>query len=320
VTTSTLESSTELAIEATERSLWITRHDGTPLDLATVARDQLRTLQWQEETAFARLIEATPKNSSERARTVAQAYDTVCTILGRITNPTGGPLDMGFDRRYVQLVLRVLSQRTQNDGRRPRVFEIGYGSGSMLAALAEQGVDVGGIEVSQAMRDRACARMPESCRDGLLVGSYLEHQPEAVGYDVVYWNDVLEHLVPDEVPDFLGKIYAELAPGGALITLTPNWYHRPSDITGLFRPLRSTAEGFHLKEYTLRETTAALRAAGFAQVGTPLFVTRRQIVVCGQGLAALKRLCEPALEFLPYRLTKLLCRGFGLSCTIARKV
>jgi len=28
---------------------------------------------------------------------------------------------------------------------------------------------------------------------------------------------------------------------------------------------------------------------------------------------------EPALEWLPFGLTRLLCRGLGLSCTVARK-
>lgn len=318
MTNSTLDPSTELELAASAPT--ITLHDGTTLDLAGLDGDALQRLQWQEEPAYARLIAASPKGSPERARIVAQAYDAVCTILQRIDNPAGGPLEMGFDRRYVQLVLQVLARRTRTDGRRPRVFEIGYGSGSLLAALAKKGVDVGGIEVSRAMHDQACGRLPEACRDGLLVGSYLEHRADAGGYDVVYWNDVLEHLVPDEVPDFLRKIHGELAPGGSLVTLTPNWHLRPMDITRAFRPVRTTAVGFHLKEYTLRETTAVLRAAGFAQVGTPLFVTRGRIVLCGQGFAGVKRLCEPALEWLPYRLTNLLCRGFGLSCTIARKV
>jgi hypothetical protein len=62
-----------------------------------------------------------------------------------------------------------------------------------------------------------------------------------------------------------------------------------------------------------------LRRAGFASVATPLFVTAGQMVFCGNGLAPVKRLFEPLLEWLPFRAAKLLCRGLGLSCTIARK-
>ena len=54
-------------------------------------------------------------------------------------------------------------------------------------------------------------------------------------------------------------------------------------------------------------------------VATPLVVVRPQIVTFGSGLAGLKRLAEPALEWLPFRLAKLLCRGLGISMTIAVK-
>jgi hypothetical protein len=94
---------------------------------------------------------------------------------------------------------------------------------------------------------------------------------------------------------------------------------RPMDITGDFFPPRTEAQGVHLKEYTLGEVTALLTQAGFRRVATPLFVTPDRIALAGNGLAAIKRLAEPALEWLPFRLAKLLVRGFGLSCTVATK-
>ena len=104
-----------------------------------------------------------------------------------------------------------------------------------------------------------------------------------------------------------------------LVTITPNWHLRPSDVTTMFKPPRSLAEGFHLREYTLREITALLKAAGFSRVATPLVVTRNHQVLCGSGLCGLKRASEPLLEYLPFGLTRLLCRGLGLNCTLAWK-
>ncbi len=75
----------------------------------------------------------------------------------------------------------------------------------------------------------------------------------------------------------------------------------------------------HLKEYTLVEVSDMLHRAGFKDVATPLLVVPRQVVLCGRGLIGLKRLSEPSLERLPFRFAKLLCRGLGLSCTIATK-
>ena len=52
------------------------------------------------------------------------------------------------------------------------------------------------------------------------------------GYDVVYWNDVFEHVPCDEIQPLLAKIYSLVRPGGCLVTITPNWHERPSDVTG----------------------------------------------------------------------------------------
>ena len=110
-----------------------------------------------------------------------------------------------------------------------------------------------------------------------------------------------------------------LLPGGQLVTITPNWHMRPSDITLAIHPPRTEAAGLHLKEYTLREVARLLRQAGFESVATPLAVTSRRIVLCRNGLLGLKCFWEPALAWLPFPLAKLACRGLGLSCTIATK-
>ena len=147
----------------------------------------------------------------------------------------------------------------------------------------------------------------------------LEKSIAAERFSLVYWNDVFEHIAPDEIGDWLAQIHRMLVPGGQLVTITPNWHVRPSDITCAIRPPRSEAAGLHLKEYTLGEVARLLRKAGFASVATPLGVTPNRIVLCGSGLVGLKCFLEPALEWLPYALAKLACRGFGLSLTIATK-
>ena len=198
------------------------------------------------------------------------------------------------------------------------MFEIGYGCGALLAELP--GVDVAGIEVSSTMRDQARRRLGNDHPARLYLGDFLSEDLSAEeGCDLVFWNDVLEHLAPDEVPDFLQRIYELLAPGGYLVTITPNWHMRPSDITVDFCPPRTTAVGFHLKEYSLREVTSCLRGAGFKRVATPLVISHGRIVLAGSGLGGAKRLFEPLLEWLPFRMAKLACRALGLSCTIAQR-
>lgn len=299
----------------------ITRSNGTLQTLDDLTNDELDHLHWEEEREFARRIAAASKGSSDRAEAFRDGYDTVTTIIAKRYGETSSGLVMGLNPRYVNLVLRLLRGYQQRGVQTPRMFEVGYGSGAMLASVADEGFGVAGIEVSTRMRDQALRRLPAEMHAGVYLGDFLSLDlgKENGSYHVAYWNDVFEHLPPDESLDFLRKLHDLLAPGGTLLTITPNWHLRPGDITGLYHPPRTEAEGFHLREYTLREMVRLLKAAGFAKVSTPLFVTHSQTVLCGGGLCGPKRLIEPLFELLPYKLTRLLCRGFAMSCTLAVK-
>jgi len=108
-------------------------------------------------------------------------------------------------------------------------------------------------------------------------------------------------------------------PGGQLVTITPNWLLRPSDVTGDFCPPRTEANGLHFQEYRLAEVTGLLKQAGFRRVAAPLFVNRKRIYQFGGGFRLGKQWIEPLLDKLPVQPAHLLCRGLGLSCTIATK-
>jgi SAM-dependent methyltransferase/uncharacterized protein YbaR (Trm112 family) len=302
------------------RRVQVTLADGSVLRLAGLAREELLTLQWQQEQQFAAQILAAPKGSTERAEAVRRAYDTVTQIFAAVQGLLGGPLRMGLHPRQERLVLETL-QRQRRRKMEPRLFEIGYASGVLLERVARAGFPVAGIEVSPAMRCQALQRLGADHAPRLFLGDFLhaESLQTAGPFTLVYWNDVFEHVPPDEILDYLRRIHELLVPGGQLITVTPNWHLRPSDITRLFHPVRTAAAGVHLKEYTLREVTSLLRQAGFARVATPLLVLPRRIVLCGSGLAGLKRAAERGLEALPYALTRLFCRGAALSTTIATK-
>lgn len=295
--------------------------DGTVRDLDAVDPAELDRLQWEQERAYAEVIRKAPRGSEERALAFRNGYDTVTRILARRAgaNVQDG-LVMGFSPRYVRLVTGLLQQQSRHREQPARLFEVGYGSGAMLAAAVRAGYDVAGIEVSQNMQEQAQSRLPEEWHSQLYLGDFLSldlagQEP----FQVVYWNDVFEHLPPDESVDFLRKIYALLSPGGVLVTITPNWHLRPSDITGEYRPPRSTAEGFHLKEYTLREMRDVLHTAGFSRVTMPWFVTKKNSYMCGSGGLGCKCWFEPMLEKLPFKLSRLLCRGLALNCTLAWK-
>jgi len=295
--------------------------DGRLQSLEGFNVEQLQQLQWEQEQKFAHAIRCQPKGSRERALVVGQAYDTVCAILAA-QQGDDGPLVMGLDPRYGRLVVELMAQQIRRGTGQPRFFEIGYGSGGMLQEVRGHGFPVGGIEVSATMREEALDQLGEKLADQLLLGDLLELTPASLSGrpSLFYWNDVFEHICPDEISDYLEQIYKLLLPGGQLVTITPNWLLRPSDVTGDFCPPRTEAQGLHLKEYRLAEVTSLLKQAGFGSVATPLAVSRKQIYhFGGGGLRWPKQWLEPLLDKLPMRPAHLLCRGLGLSCTIATK-
>ena len=294
--------------------------DGSHLDISAMNEEDLSRLQWEQERRFARRILAASKGSRQRAEATRLAYDTMPAIVDALEGSLDETLVMGMDPRYEQIVLHTLRQQSIQ-GHRPSFFEIGYGAGSLLKRLGDVGYQVAGIEVSASLCQRARRLIGPHREDRLLLGDFLEHEFDSPKdrYSLIYWNDVFEHIPPDEIGDYLDKIHDLLAPGGSLVTITPNWHTRPSDITAVKCPPRTEAAGLHLKEYSLREVTRLLRERGFSRVTTPLFFTHNRAFMCGEGLAGIKRLLEPALEWLPFRLAQILCRGFCLSCTIARR-
>jgi SAM-dependent methyltransferase len=294
--------------------------DGNWLSITGLTPTQLSELQWEQEQRFAKAIAALPKHSRERSLVTGQAYDTICTILAA-QRAKGEPLVMGLDKRYVRLVLDLLNRQISRGIGRPRLFEVGYGSGTLLKEISDHGFPVAGVEISTTMREQAVQLLGPRHENHLRFGDL-----RSVGIDglderptLIYWNDVFEHICPDEIGDYLAHIHHLLQPGGMLVTITPNWLLRPSDVTRSFCPLRTEARGLHFKEYRLAEVTKLLKQAGFHRVATPLVVSRKQIYLCGSGLRFVKQCCEPLIDKLPIRQAHLLCRGLGLSYTIATK-
>ncbi len=294
--------------------------DGSWLSLVGLDIEQLQQLQWEQEQKFAHAMQSLPKGSSDRALVTGQAYDTICAILSA-QQPAGEPLVMGLDPRYGRLVVELLNQQVNRGIGQPSFFEIGYGAGVMLKEVSGHGFPSSGIEISTTMRDEAIGILGEKSAHRLLLGDLRGVTKESLPSrpSLMYWNDVFEHICPDEISDYLDKIYELLIPGGQLVTITPNWLLRPSDVTGDFCPTRTEARGLHLKEYLLAEVTALLKQAGFRRVAAPLVVSRKRIYQFGSGFRLGKQWIEPLLDKLPVRPAHLLCRGLGLSCTIATK-
>ena len=323
--TVTLENDNESPQPSSASRCEVTLVDGTRLDLARLSHQALEDLQWEQEVAFADKIKQSQKGSAERTELISLAYETVCQILGEIDARQGSSeFAMGMDPRYTNMVLERLSGlERDSDAQLLDLFEIGFGAGLLLEVAAKAGYRVGGLEVAPQLLDATRKRLPTEHHHHLLLGDFVKSDAveKLEGQcRIVYWNDVFEHIPVDEIEDYLARIYKILAPGGELISITPNWHMRPSDVTADHRPPRTTAIGFHLREYTLREIVNLLTKAGFRNVATPGFISKQTIVhrAFSNG-TALKVALEPLLEWLPYSVAVQCCRRFGFNCTLARK-
>ena len=301
----------------------VTLIDGRTVAIDRLEVSELEALQQEQEPAFARAIEQTKKDSLERSQTIQRAYASICSILDEIAKrqPVGQVFSMGMDRRYADLVLRLLASQTRK-GISGGLFELGCSAGGLLAQACQAGYRVGGLEVVPELLDRTRKQISPEYHQNLFLGDFraIDLTQHRESYSVAYWNDVFEHIPLDEIAEYLTRLYTLLKPGGLLVTITPNWHMRPSDVTSMCSPPRTQATGFHFKEYTLREIIGMLASTGFGHVQTPSFISRHKIYTQSWlSLTKLKCLLEPRLELLPFSAAVQCCRRFGLSCTIATK-
>jgi SAM-dependent methyltransferase len=136
--------------------------------------------------------------------------------------------------------------------------EIGAGDCATVRLVAEFAGSVAAVEVSAEI---VPADLPPNVEVAISDGVSVP-VPEASA-DLVYSNQLMEHLHPDDAREQLRNIASVLKPGGRYICITPNCLTGPHDISSGFDQV---ARGFHLHEYTHSELGRAFRDAGFRRV------------------------------------------------------
>ncbi|MFD1063610.1 methyltransferase domain-containing protein [Winogradskyella litorisediminis] len=81
--------------------------------------------------------------------------------------------------------------------------------------------------------------------------------------DVIYSDQLIEHLHEDDVKLQLKNIYNALNDAGKYVCVTPSRLSGPHDVSQYFS---DKAEGFHLKEYTFTELDMLFKSARFSKV------------------------------------------------------
>lgn len=143
------------------------------------------------------------------------------------------------------------------------VLEIGSGTGNIAVALAALGHEVVASEVADfplsMLRQRVSGTSVRVVRANALTFEIPQQ------FDLVWSNDLIEHLHPEDAPIHLRLVWKHLKPGGRYALVTPNRYSGPHDISAGFDKV---PRGFHLKEWSYRELEIALKSAGYRRVRT----------------------------------------------------
>jgi 2-polyprenyl-3-methyl-5-hydroxy-6-metoxy-1,4-benzoquinol methylase len=245
--------------------------------------------------------------------------------MQEVSERKGVKLHMGARKIYFDIIVKALSEyktRYLDPSRSTvRFFEAGIGTGAMIREVSSlDDVSVCGCDIIIDF-----ASVPDQAT--VIEGGVYEvvcGLPDA-SIDVFYWNDVFEHVPVDEMDSLLEKIYAKLSPNALMITITPNWNMRPTDITSKFYPQGTEAKGFHYKEYKYNEVTKILEKHGLEVISSPYvynIFAKKYIINFGKFAILnhkIKRLIEPLAPILPFFLKRYLILGFAFSTTIARK-
>ncbi len=142
---------------------------------------------------------------------------------------------------------------------RDRLFvEVGAGDGAVARAVAPYVKRAIALDVTDVLfRGDASDGLELRVFDGFDLGV------DAGSIDVIYSNDVVEHLHEEDMLEQTSSIRRALTSGGVYVCVTPNRLSGPHDVSKHFS---DKAEGFHLREYTVTELASVFRAVGFRRV------------------------------------------------------
>lgn len=200
--------------------------------------------------------------AEERRTLYTAAYDELFARLPHHPLLTSGS-EIEKQRQLAKHLLNLDGMVDKNS-----IFvEIGPGDCSLSLEVAKLAGKVFAVDVSKEVTKQANA--PENFELIISDGSNIPLLPESV--DVVYSDQLMEHLHPDDALLQLKNIFQILISGGVYFCITPNRLSGPHDVS---RTFDDEATGLHLREYTLTELESLFINAGFTKIRILFRVSR----------------------------------------------
>ncbi|QUD89310.1 class I SAM-dependent methyltransferase [Phenylobacterium montanum] len=167
-----------------------------------------------------------------------------------------------------------------------RFVEIGCGDAALSMAMAQTVREAVGVDVTDALLPgERSANFTFVKTDGIA----LPIASQSV--DLVYSNQLMEHLHPDDALEQLREIRRIIRPGGRYVCITPSRVTGPHDVSRYFD---YEATGFHVSEYDYRSLRSAFQVAGFKRFEV-VFTARGRRIVAPYAIARAADLAAYAL-------------------------
>jgi len=203
-----------------------------------------------ERGLAARLVSS---HADQRAKVYGEVYDE---LFRRIPDHPQLRIDPSRRAAEVASKLRFVARFLGPDS---ILVEVGTGDCAFATAASSCVQAVVAVDVSDEIL--GAAPRPDNVTVALSDGSSIPVPPGSV--DVVYSDQLLEHLHPDDVANHLRNVRDALRSDGVYVCITPNRLTGPHDVS---RHFDDVASGFHLREYSARDLHNLLFGAGFSQV------------------------------------------------------
>jgi ubiquinone/menaquinone biosynthesis C-methylase UbiE len=229
------------------------------------------------------------RNSTEEERMslYTSVYDTLFQKVPH--HPQLTRKEESSSRRiYVSKQLQFL-QRFLNPN--STFLEVGPGDCSLTIEVSKQVRKAYAIDVSKVVTLNQ--ELPENFELIISDGRSIPVPMDSI--DVIYSNQLMEHLHPDDAFKQLHNIYQVLNKGGVYVCITPNQLNGPHDISEFFDDI---ATGFHLKEYTITELSELFKKVGFSQISPYIGVRKTYVKVP----LFIMKISEAFLSKIPYGL------------------
>lgn len=127
---------------------------------------------------------------------------------GFYEGPGAWTFEVNDDKRHMARLVAALGPSS--------ALDLGCSSGGLVACLVDEGVDARGVDLSEFALQHA----PDGVRDRLVHGDLLEADVGAPA-EAVIGLDVFEHLNPNRIDEYVGRVADLVAPGGVVVANIP---------------------------------------------------------------------------------------------------